>query len=111
MQNRDYIKWAPFNSVINDNVVLNELTRKRNKVYKPTLSEDQIDFLNEKIFEAYTNRLKVNIFVYSNFNIIKLTGFINNINLSKKYITFNYNHIYFNQILKITNFFEKNNEN
>lgn len=111
MQNRSYIKWAPFNSVINDNVVLNELTRKRNKVYKPTLSEDQIDFLNEKIFEAYTNRLKVNIFVYSNFNIIKLTGFINNINLSKKSITFNYNHIYFNQILKITNFFEKNNEN
>ena len=111
MQNRSYIKWAPFNSVINDNVVLNELTRKRNKVYKPTLSEDQIDFLNEKIFEAYTNRLKVNIFVYSNFNIIKLTGFINNINLSKKSITFNYNHIFFNQILKITNFFEKNNEN
>lgn len=111
MQDRGYIKWAPFNSVINDNVVLNELTKKRNKVYKPTLSEDQIDFLNEKIFEAYTNHLKVNIFIYSNFNILKLSGFINNINLSKKYITFNNNHIYFNQILKITNFFEKINEN
>ena len=85
--------------------MLNELTRKRNKVYKPTLSEDQIEFLNEKIFEAYTNHLKVNIFIYSNFNIIKLIGFINNINLNKKYITFNHNHIYFNQILKITNFF------
>ena len=73
MQDRGYIKWAPFNSVINDNVVLNELTKKRNKIYKPTLSEDQIDFLNEKIFEAYTNHLKVNIFIYSNFNILKLS--------------------------------------
>ena len=42
---------------------------------------------------------------------IKLAGGLtknadtSNINLSKKYITFNNNHIYFNQILKITNFF------
>ena len=64
MQNRGYIKWAPFNSVINDNVVLNELTKKRNKIEKPTLSEDQINYLNEKIFEVYTNHLKVNIFIF-----------------------------------------------
>lgn len=110
MQSRD-IKWAPFNSVINNNIMLNELTKERNKVQKPTLSEDQINFLNEKIFEAYTNHLKVNIFIYSNSNIIKLVGFVNNINLNKKYITFNKTHIYFNQILKISNFFEENDKN
>lgn len=109
MQDRGYIKWEPFNSVISDKVILNDLSNKRNIVEKPTLSEDQINYLNDYIFEAYTNHLKVNLYIYNNFKIIKLIGFINNINITKKYITFNKNHIFFNQILKITNFFEKSN--
>ena len=109
MQDRGYIKWAPFNSVVNDKVLLNELSSKRNRVIKPTLSEDQIELLNEKIFEAYTNHLKVDLYIYNNYNITKLIGYVNNINISKKCITFNKNYIYFNQILKINTFFEKSN--
>ncbi len=105
MLDRGYKKWAPFNSVISDKEVLNELSIKRNKIIKPTLSEDQIEFLNERIFEAFTNHLKVYLYIYNNYNIIKLIGYINNININKKYITFNKSHIYFNQILKINNFF------
>ncbi len=107
MQDRGYIKWAPFNSVINDKTIIKDLINKKRKITKPTLSQDQIDFLNEKIFEAYTNHIKVNLFIYINENVIKLIGFVNNINVSKKYITFNKSHIYFNQILKISNFFEE----
>lgn len=109
MQDRGYIKWAPFNSVVNDKVLLNELSNKRNRVIKPTLSEDQIELLNEKIFEAYTNHLKVDLYIYNNYNITKLIGYVNNINISKKCITFNKIYIYFNQILKINTFFEKSN--
>ena len=109
MQNRGYIKWAPFNSVVNDKVLLNELSSKRNRAIKPTLSEDQIELLNEKIFEAYTNHLKVDLYIYNNYNITKLIGYVNNINIGKKCITFNKNYIYFNQILKINTFFEKSN--
>lgn len=108
MRNRDYIKWAPFNSVVNSKNVINDLIAQKRKVLKPTLSQDQIDYLNDKIFEAYTNHMKVNLFIYKNENVIKLIGFVNNINVSKKYITFNKTHIFFNQILKISQFFEEN---
>ena len=105
MQDRGYIKWAPFNSLFNDKILAKEVENKKEKVEKPILSEDQIEYLNEKIFEVYTNHLKINLFIYKNQKIIKLIGFINNINTNKKCITFNNTYIYFNQILKITNFF------
>ena len=102
MQARTYIKWAPFNSVINGNKLIKEILQSKQKIDKPTLSEDQIIFLNEKIFEAYTNHLKINLFIYKNQTILKLVGFINNINTNKKTITFNNNYIYFNQIIGIS---------
>ena len=109
MQDRGYIKWAPFNSLFNDNKLLNEIKSKKEKINKPILSNDQIEYLNEKIFEAYTNHLKVNIDIYKDQKINRLTGYINNINSNKKCITFNNNYVFFNQILKITDFFKKSN--
>ena len=100
MQDR-IIKWAPFNSVINNISIVNELNKKREKIIKPILSVDQIELLNEKIFESYINHLNIILFIYKNEKIIKLNGYINNINKYKKCITFNKNYIYFNQILKI----------
>lgn len=108
MQDRGYIKWAPFDSVISSKRVINDLMIQKRKISKPILSQDQIDYLNNKIFEAYTNHIKVNLLIYKNENIIKLIGYVNNINVSKKYITFNKTHIFFNQILKISQFFEEN---
>ena len=104
MQDR-YIKWAPFNSVINDTKIKNEIIKKQSKINKPMLSEDQIIVLNDKIFEAYTNHIKVNIFIFNSNTITKLTGFINSINTSKIYIIFNKSHIFFNQIIKIDEVF------
>ena len=100
MQDRS-IKWAPFDSVINSTNTLNEVNNKRNIITKPILSDDQIELLNERIFESFTNHIKINLYIYSNEKILKLNGYINNINKYKKCITFNKNYIYFNQILKI----------
>ena len=105
MQDRNYKKWAPFNSLFDDEKIIHEINNKKQNIDKPTLSDDQIEYLNEKIFEVYTNHIKINLFIYKNQQIIKLIGFINNININKKCITFNNNYIFFNQILKITNFF------
>ena len=102
MQDRGYKKWAPFNSVMNDNIIINEILKDKIKINKPPLSEDQIEFLNEKIFEAYTNHLKIKLSIFKNMNIIELTGYINNININKKYITFNNSYIYLNQIINIS---------
>lgn len=104
MQDRGYKKWAPFNSLINDKKVINELNQRYEIQKKPILSEDQIEFLNEKIFDAYTNHYKINLIIYKNMRIIKLVGFVNNINVQNKYIIFNNIHIYFNQLLKVTDF-------
>ena len=105
MQDRGYKKWIPFNSVIDGKVLINDLLKDKNKVYKPTLSEDQIEILNEKIFEAYTNHIKVKLSIFKNMNITELTGYINNINTIKKYITFNNTHIFLNQIINIDNIY------
>ena len=105
MQNRGYIKWAPFNSLFNDQTLIKEINDKKEKIEKPILSDDQIEYLNEQIFEVYTNHIKINLFIYKNEKIIKLSGYINNININKKHITFNTTNIYFNQIIKINNFF------
>jgi len=104
MQDRGYIKWAPFNSLFNDKKIKKEVNLKKEKIIKPTLSNDQIEYLNEKIFDAYTNHYKVNLYIYKNESIIKLVGFINNINIDKKTITFNNIYIFFNQILRINDF-------
>ena len=105
MQDRGYIKWAPFNSIINDKEIFYELLNREKKCNKPILSEDQIDLLNDKIFESYTNHIKVKLYFFKDSNIIELIGYINNINTSKKYITFNKTHIFFNQIVNILNFY------
>ena len=105
MQNRGYKKWAPFSSVIDGKILVNELLKDKAKINKPTLSEDQIIILNEKIFEAYTNHQKIKLSIFKNMNIIELEGFINNINPTKKYITLNNSYIFFNQIINISNIY------
>lgn len=101
MQDRSYIKWAPFNSLINDKILIESKIKNNKKISKPILSEDQLNYINEKLFDAYINHYKVNLSIYKNESIIWITGFINNINTIKKTITFNNNYIYFNQIIDI----------
>ena len=107
MQDRSYIKWAPFNSLFNSKKIIKEINNKKIIIDKPTLSQDQIETLNELIFETYINHIKINLYIYKNNKLIKLTGYINNINTNKKCITFNNKYIFFNQIIKINTFFEK----
>ena len=105
MQDRGYKKWAPFNSVINGNILVNELLKNKKKINKPTLSEDQIELLNEKIYEAYTNHIKVKLSIFKDMNIYEINGYINNINTTNKSITFNNSYIYLNQIIAIKNIY------
>lgn len=104
MQDRCGVKWIPFNSCFNSNSVVKELASGKLKINKPILSEDQVNILNEKILEAYTNNIKINLFIFKRENILKLVGYVNSINVQNKYFNFNNNRIYFNQVLKITTF-------
>lgn len=104
MQDRYGVKWIPFNSCFNSNSVVKELASSKLKINKPILSEDQVNILNEKILEAYTNNIKINLFIFKREKILKLVGYVNSINVQNKYFNFNNNRIYFNQVLKITTF-------
>ena len=49
MSDRGIIKWAPFSSVINGNILLKEIHEEKSRIIKPTLSEEQIQELEDKI--------------------------------------------------------------
>lgn len=100
--NRDNIRWAPFNSVINGNDVIKELKDEQSRFKKPVLSEEQINELEEQIMDSYFSKTKINIIYYKNEHAYKTQGIVTKINSATKNITINdKNTIYFGNILKI----------
>ncbi len=99
--NRD-VKWNPFNSLISENNIINNLKYKRNYNSKPILSLDQIELINQNILESYHTKSKVKIKYYYNGFIYNEEGFISNIDVFNKRIFLNTNIIiYFYQIIEL----------
>ncbi len=95
MSDRGIIKWAPFSSVINGNILLKEIHEEKSRIIKPTLSED-------KILEKYNNKTLVTIFFYKSEHIYILKGIISKINTATKEITVNNQKvIFFSNIIRI----------
>lgn len=102
MNDRGIIKWAPFSSVINGNILLKESHEEKSRIIKPTLSEEQIQELEDKILEKYNNKTLVTIFFYKNEHIYILKGIISKINTATKEITINNQKvIFFSNIIRI----------
>ena len=101
---RGIIKWAPFNSVTPPKEVIRKLSLEKQKINKPILSEEQLEAIQEKLFEAYNNELITTINYYKNGLIFSEQAKIKILDLSHNRIILNSNKIiYFNQIIKITN--------
>ena len=101
MIDRGIIKWQPFDSCYSGEKVLKDITNEKNKNFFPILSEDQLHFLEEKIFDSYHLNEKVNIEYFYNGKIYKITGTIESINLLNKNIHIKNSIIYFKQIINI----------
>jgi len=101
MHNRDRIKWAPFNSVINGKDVIEKI--KEEKVMpKPTLSDEQIETLEQKIKECYDNKTIIDVTFYKNGKFIKIDGIITKIDIVGKKIILNHRYsLYFSNIMQI----------
>ena len=58
MIDRGMIKWQPFNSCFNTQDIIEDISKKkeREKIQFPTLSEDQLGVLEDKIFN-WANKL------------------------------------------------------
>lgn len=102
MNDRGIVKWAPFNSVINGNQLLDEINYERNRISKPILSEEQIADLEENIITAYSERSIINLYFYKNGCINIINGQITKLDPVNKIITINNKtRIYFNNIIDI----------
>lgn len=102
MIDRGIIKWQPFNSCISQTNIINEINKERNKKDFPSLSEDQLYLIEEKIKDAYTLQLNVVLEYYLDGKILNINGKITAINFQEKKIYLNHKYIFFKQILKIT---------
>lgn len=105
MNNRGMVKWAPFNSVINSNSVINKLKQEAKKIKKPILSEEQITIMENIIIESFNDASEVVIHYYKNEYDNVIIGKIIKIDPISKYITINDKKLYFNNIMQI---FKKN---
>ena len=55
IHDRGMVKWQPFDSLLSSKKVAREIIKEKNKVAMPTLSEDQLLNIEEKVLEAYYN--------------------------------------------------------
>lgn len=98
--NQNSSHWMPFNSLFNGNEEKEKITVINKK--KPVLSEEQIEAIENKIIEAFTEQVPVIIIHFYKYDFIKSTGIITKIDSIKKTITLNHNEIiYFINIIKI----------
>ena len=103
-KDRGMIKWAPFNSLINSQYLINSLVFEKTKINKPTISEEEQKIIEEKIIEALYCQTTIIITYYQNGFLLKTKSKIKKIDSIYKTIYLeNHTNLLFNQILKITN--------
>lgn len=100
MSNRGMIKWQPFNAVAVGDKMIDDVLRRKNKIVKPILSDDQIIELETKIMESLHNKTKIKLKIFSNGKLYLKEGYIENIDIISKNIVFNDNKkVFFSQII------------
>lgn len=98
---RGFIKWQPFNSVIPNKTILNQLTKKETND-KPILSPEQLENLNELIKEAYYSKSKIHLCFYEQNRTKTIEATITKINPDSNTIMLNNKKkISFYQIINI----------
>ena len=103
MTDRGIIKWQPFNSWFNANDIIKNITnqKEKEKVTFPTLSDDQLLIIENKIKNAYILKLNINIEYYYDYEIKTIYGKIKCLDFQEHKLYLNNKEIYFNQIIKV----------
>lgn len=102
IHDRGMIKWQPFDSLLSTKKVAKEIINEKSKVAMPTLSEDQLLNIEEKVLEAYYNGETVRLVYYRKGTYYTKTSQIKYIDKYKKQLILNDGSIlYFKQIVKI----------
>lgn len=98
---RGFIKWQPFNSVIPNKSILNNI-KEQEHIPKPTLFPEEIENLNKELIEAYYSGNLIELTIYEANKIKKYESIITKIDSSNNIIHLKNNKtIYFNQIIHL----------
>lgn len=102
MMDRGMVKWQPFNAVASGSSMINDVLKKKNKVKMPTLSEDQQNELQNKVFDSYETKEEIRIKYFKDGKIYIAEGKIEQINQNSHYIIVNSGlKVFFAQIIEI----------
>lgn len=101
MNDRKMLKWAPFASVCTPEQLVQEIQSKKSKRAKPELIEDELEKLNQQLFEYFSSSISVQITFYENYDFNTITGVIKKIDMTRKAILINNKVIYASQIISI----------
>ena len=100
MHDRGMIKWLPFNSIINGKEVVNSIEKEKEKIIKPTLSEEQIQNIEELILESMINEVPLTFKIYKGGFIKEINGTVINIDsIKEKIFLSDHKYLYFREII------------
>ena len=95
------MSWAPFNSVINNHDIINDIKEKESYINKPNYTDEQLENLEFKIVNAYTSKDIISLYYYHNHKCYCIKGIINKIDTIYKRININDTYINFFDIIRI----------
>lgn len=101
MNDRGMLKWEPFASVVTPQQVVEEIQSNKNKKNKPVLTEDELEKLNQQLFECFSSSISAQITFYENYDFNTINGTIKKIDMTRKAILINNKVIYASQIISI----------
>ena len=99
MSDRGMKKWAPYSSLIEQATCLEEMRYERNKVEKPTITQDRIEKINFILQNYRGQPLKIRFWHDGYFYIINKP--IKRIDLENKKLIFDTGKLSFAQIIDI----------
>lgn len=100
---RELVKWAPFSSVINGNIIKNELIKERKVFIPPEFDEDVILNNELKLKKALVTKRPIHITYYLENDTKEIKSIITKLDSIKKEIVLaNHQTISFYQIIKIS---------
>ena len=70
MSDRGMKKWAPYKSLIEHDPAINDMKKNREKISKPTISNEMAEEINE-ILQSYSGETLI-ITIYKNGELIKI---------------------------------------
>ena len=98
---KNMIKWKPFYSIPGLNKIIKEIEEEKNYKYVPSLSDDLIFDINQKLINSIENKSNISIKYIKNGMLYYKNGVIEKIDTIQKYILISNIRIYFNEIIKI----------